>query len=176
MKRDIVDRPAGSEMTNRNDLESPLRDIAAIWRRFTTWLLEIRGWEPSHRIQLSKGLSLHIAEHWVELQTDGEGPQHRLRRGDAALFVRHALDVLAARERRKIVVSHELCVVVDARTERIPETLFEKLGYRFIRPEQVILSFACGTSRYWANPNRTEVEAGLKKADAILGDAPPAVS
>ncbi|MBR0691041.1 hypothetical protein JQ594_34370 [Bradyrhizobium manausense] len=162
-------------MANRNNMESPLRDIAAISRRFTTWLLEIVGWEQGHRIRLSGGLSLNIAKHWAELQTAGEGPQYRLSRGDAALFVRHVLNVLAARERRKIVVSHELCVVVDARTERIPETLLQKLGYRFIRPEQVILSFGCDTFRYWANPNRRKVEAGLKEADEILGDAPPAV-
>jgi hypothetical protein len=87
-----------------------------------------------------------------------------------------SLDVLAAKERRKIVVSDELCVVVDAKTVRIPQTLFQNLGYRFITPEHVIFSFDCDTFRYWTALNRTEVEAGLKEADGILGGAPPAVS
>jgi hypothetical protein len=152
-------------MTNRSSTESPLRDLAAIWQRFKAWFLDIQGWVPGHNIKLSKSFSLKIAERWVELQTDAEGPRHRLTRAEAALFVRHSLDVLAAKERCKIVVSDELCVVVDAKTVRIPQTLFQKLGYRFITPEHVIFSFDCVTFRYWAALNRAEVEAGLKEAD-----------
>jgi len=166
----------GSEMTNRSSTESPLRDLAAIWQRFKAWCLDIQAWVPGHRIEFSKGFSLEIAEHWAVLLTDGEGPQHRLTRAEAALFVRRSLDVLAARERRKIVVSDELSVVVDAKTVRIPQTLFQKLGYRFITPEHVIFSFDCDTFRFWAALNRAEIEARLKEADGILGGAPPAVS
>jgi len=162
-------------MTNGSSTESPLRDLAAIWQRFKAWFLDIQGWAPGHRIELSKGFFLKIAERWVDLQTDGEGPHHRLTHAEAAHFVRHSLDVLAAKERRKIVVSDELCVVVDAKAVRIPQTLFQKLGYRFITPEHVIFSFDCDTFRYWAAVNRTEVEAGLKEADGILGGALPAV-
>lgn len=157
-------------------MESPLRDIAAIWRRLTTRLRELLGWEPSHRIELSNGLSLKITERWVELQADGEGPQYRLTREDAAFFVRQALNALAAQERREIAVSLDLYAAVDARTERIPETLFQKLAYRFIRPEQVILSLGRGTFTYRATLDRTGVEARLKEADAILGSARPAAS
>lgn len=152
-------------------MESPLRDIAAIWRRLTTGLRE-----PSHRIELSSGLELNITERWVELLSDGEGPQYRLTREDAAFFVQQALNALATRERREIAVAPDLCAAVDARTERIPETLFQKLAYRFIRPEQIILSLGRGTFTYRGVLDRTEVEARLREADAILGGAPPTAS
>lgn len=162
-------------MTNRSVTDSPLRDLATIWQRFTSWLQNIQGGKAIHSVELSRALSLMIAERWVELRAaDGEGSQHRLARREASFFVSNVLQVLAARERRTIIVSDEFNVVVDAEAVHIPRTFLQKLSYRFIPAEHVILSFDCSTFKFWTTIDRAKFEAAIREASAVLSAPSPA--
>jgi len=141
-----------------------VRRLAETWHRLKALWIDIWGIQPGPCIRLAGGLILKVMEHCAELR-GGEGDKQQLTHAEAVEFTRIALAALASKDRREIAVSHDFLIIVDARTERIPESLFQRLYLQLVG-ENAIVSISSWSQK--SVLSRARLETHLNEADRAL--------